>query len=263
MKHFLRYVRIWKKLTLNSFLTAFVSRFGAAVFLIAKLLRFIFFLIFLYLLFGRVPTLSGYTLNQALLFFLTFTVVDTGTQLLFREVYRFRHLVVTGDFDLVLAKPISPLFRSLVGGTDPLDLVMFIPYVVLLGYLIVRMSLLDIWTLTLYVSLLGNSFLIAMSFHILVLSLAILTTEIDHTIFIYRDLISMGRIPTDIYREPVRSVITYIIPVGFMMTVPAKALLGLLTPTVISIGLTIGVGFFLISIFLWRFSLRRYASASS
>jgi len=41
-------------------------------------------------------------------------------QLLFRDVYRFRPKVVSGDFDLILVKPINPLFRVLLGGADPL-----------------------------------------------------------------------------------------------------------------------------------------------
>ena len=129
-----KYVHLWIKLTMNSFMTALTSRFGAVLFLIGKMLRFVFFLIFLLTLFTQTRFLASYSQTQMLFFFLTFNFVDTVTQLLFREVYRFRPMVVSGDFDLVLVKPISPLFRVLVGGADPLDLLMLIPYVVALVY---------------------------------------------------------------------------------------------------------------------------------
>ena len=56
-------------------------------------------------------------------------LIDVISQFLFREVYRFRPLVVSGEFDLVLVKPVSSLFRSLAGGADVIDLITIPPYV--------------------------------------------------------------------------------------------------------------------------------------
>lgn len=257
-----KYIYLWVKLTANSFMSVLSSRFGAVLFLVGKTLRFVFFLVFLLSLFTQTKFLASYTSLQMLFFFLTFNFIDTVTQLFFREVYRFRPMVVSGDFDLVLIKPISPLFRALVGGADPLDLLMLIPYVGALVYVALQLGV-TITGLVLYLMLIINAFAIATGFHIFVLSLAILTTEIDHTVMIYRDLTSMGRVPVDIYHEPLRSIITFAIPVGVMMTFPAKALLGLLSPWFVIIGCLIGVGFLLTSLFMWRYSLSRYASASS
>ncbi len=195
-------------------------------------------------LFTKISIIANYSVTQALFFFLTFNLIDTTTQLFFREVYRFRQLVVTGDFDLVLTKPMSPLFRALAGGADPLDLIMLVPYIGLLIYVSTQLGAVTIFSLFLYIFLVINGFLIAMSFHVLVLALAIVTTEIDHTIMIYRDLTSMARVPVDIYREPLRSVITFIIPIGIMMTFPAKAFLGLLTGPMIFVSFSVGIVFF-------------------
>lgn len=257
-----KYIHLWTKLTANSFMSVLSSRFGAALFLIGKTLRFVFFLVFLLTLFTQTEFLASYTALQMLFFFLTFTFIDTVTQLFFREVYRFRPMVVSGDFDLVLIKPVSPLFRVLMGGADPLDLLMLIPYAGSLIYVAVQLGV-TVPGVVLYFLLIANAFAIAAGFHIVVLSLAILTTEIDHTVMIYRDVTSMGRVPVDIYREPLNSIITFAIPVGVMMTFPAKAMLGLLSPRFVIIGCLIGVGFLLISLSVWRYSLSRYASASS
>jgi ABC-2 type transport system permease protein len=80
---------------------------------------------------------------------------------------------------------------------------------------------------------------------------------------IYRDLTSMGRVPIDIYREPMRTILTFVIPVGVMMTVPAKAFLGLLSPWVVIISFILGVLFFFICFRIWKVALTKYASASS
>ena len=103
---------------------------------------------------------------------------------------------------------------------------------------------------------------IALSFHILVLSLGILTSE-NNAILVYRDLVGMGRVPVDIYAEPIRSLITFIFPVGIMMTFPAKALMGLLSWQPILYAVFFSIILFYSSLSAWRFALKNYSSASS
>lgn len=258
-----KYLSLWLKLTLNSFQTALTNRFSAGMFFVGKLLRFVFFLIFIISLFAKTEFLASYSVTQTIFFFLTYNILDTATQLFYREVYRFRPMVVSGDFDLVLVKPASPLFRALAGGADPLDLFMMIPYIGALIYVASMLQDLSLVTVSSYLVLLFNGFFIATGFHVLVLALAIVTTEIDHTIMIYRDLVSMGRVPIDIYHEPLRSILTFVIPVGLMMTFPAKALMGLLTPQIVIISLGISFVFFSLCLKLWRYALTQYSSASS
>lgn len=259
----LKYIKVWYLLTLSSFSTALISRFGAALFITGKLIRFSFFLIFLFLLLSKTKVLVGFDIWQVVFFFLTFNLVDSISQFLFREVYRFRQQVVTGTFDLVLVRPISPLFRSLFGGADFLDFLTLVPLVGFTLYIAERLGPFSFGNTILYFALLANSIIIAASFHILVLAIAILTTEIDHTIMIYRDLTQMGRIPVDIYNEFLRGLLTFAIPVGAMMTFPAKALMGLLSLPAVFISFLLGIAIFFLSIRFWQFSLKHYASASS
>lgn len=263
MNKIFRYIRLWWKLTENSFLTAFNSRLGAGLFILGKILRFIFFGIFLFALFSQVRFLADYTFLEAMFFYLTFNLLDTVTQLLYREVYRFRELVVRGDFDIVLSRPASPLFRALVGGADPLDLVMLIPYFGILIYIGSRLDGVTSGAIITYIILLFNGMVIATGFHILILALGIITTEIDHAVMIYRDIASMGRIPVDVYQEPIRSLITFIIPVGLMMTFPVKGLLGRLDLPVVIVAMAIGGGFLWLCLKIWDGALNKYASASS
>lgn len=256
------YFKVWLRFTLGAFQIAFVSRVGALLFTFAKILRFVFFMLIVVLVVTQTKSLAGYTLNQSLIFFLTFNVIDTLTQLMFRDVYRFREHIVSGYFDYVLIKPINPLFKILFGGADPLDLVVLIPYIGILVWLIVQINITFIAVIT-FIALLINAFLISAAFHIVVLALGILTTEIDHAIMIYRDITSMARFPVDIYTQPLRGFITFIIPVGIMMTFPPKALFGLLGPQFILLSIVIGIGFLAVSLKLWNFALKRYTSASS
>ncbi|KKW10649.1 MAG: hypothetical protein UY49_C0017G0002 [Microgenomates group bacterium GW2011_GWC1_49_7] len=263
MRTLIKYFHLWLKLTENSFLISFTGKFNASLFLLGKALRFALTMGFIIVLFMQATKLADYGLVEFMFFFLTFNLIDTVTQLFFREVYRFRPMVVSGDFDLVLVKPMNPLFRALAGGADPLDLLMLIPYVGILIVVAGRLGVATVPNVLAYLLLVANGLVIATGFHILVLALAIATTEIDHAVMIYRDLTGMGRVQVDIYREPMRTVLMFVIPVGLMMTVPAKAFLGLLSPWFIAFSVLFGGAFFFLCFKIWNVALTKYSSASS
>ncbi|MEK7188390.1 MAG: ABC-2 family transporter protein [Patescibacteria group bacterium] len=262
MKKILYYFKIWLIISKNSFLNVIHQRLALAIFLVGKILRFVFFLAFLYFIVNSAGTLAGYSSHQAIFFFLTFNLIDIVSQFLFRDVYRFRPLVASGDFDLILVKPLNALFRVLMGGADFIDLVTIPPVIYALIWLGQSLNP-SYFQVLMYIFLILNGLLIATSFHIAVLALGIITLEIDHTIMIYRDLMSLGRFPIDIYKEPLKGILTYLIPVGIMISLPTKALLGLVSPIGLFISFAVGVTVFVISLKLWDFALTKYTSASS
>lgn len=259
-----KYLKVWWLSTSNMFQTQLVvARWGLLLFLFAKILRFATFTFFIVILLTNTKVLAGYSLGQIVLFFLSFNLLDIVSQLLFREVYRFRTVIISGNFDFYLVKPLNPLFKSLLTGTDLLDLITVIPIIIAIIYFINKLHLFNTLNLAGYFLMLLVGFLIALSFHILVLSLGILTTEIDNAILVYRDLIAMGRMPVDIYMEPIRGLITFVIPVGIMMTFPAKALMGILSPGFILYGIIFSIILFCLSLWIWGKALKGYSSASS
>src|SRR3990167_1989967 len=131
MQRFLYYLKIWWMMNIKYILPVLAHNWTFVFFLIGKIIRFVFFGGFIFFLLKGTNTLAGYNLNQALFFYLTFFLIDTISQFLFREVYRFRPYIVSGSFDLILLKPMSPLFRVLMGGADAIDLITIPPLVYL------------------------------------------------------------------------------------------------------------------------------------
>lgn len=257
-----RHFRIWWLMVANSAQISLTNKAAALLFVSGKIVRFAIFFFILLLLASKTKSWAGYTTNQVIFFFLTFNLIDIIVQMLFREVYRFRQLIVSGDFDLVLLKPVHPLLRSLLGGADFLDFLTLIPLATLLAFYGAQVAPGTSGVL-LYFALILNSLLIATAFHIFVVSFGIITTSVDHAIWIYRDLTSMGRIPVDFYNFLLRTLLTFVIPVGVMMTIPAKALMGLLSPGVVIYSFVFGLVFFWLGLRFWHFSLMKYSSASS
>lgn len=256
------YLKIWLVMSKNSFMVMLSRKLLLGLFLLGKLLRFGFFASFLYFVVKGAGGLAGYNIIQIIFFFLTFNVIDVFAQFFYREVYRFRPLLVSGDFDLVLVKPMNALFRALMGGADVIDLVTIPPLLFAVVY-VGRMLDPSTAQVIYYVALVINGLLIATAFHIAVISMGIITLEVDHTIMIYRDLTNLGRFPIDIYRQPLRGVLTYLVPVGMMITLPGKALAGLVKPTTVIFSFGFGLIVIFLSLKFWNFALKRYTSASS
>ncbi len=262
MKKFTYYFKVWWMMSKNSFLTMLNHRIGVFVFMTGKILRFVFFGVFIYFLLSKIDTLAGYSFHQTLFFFLTFNLIDVISQFLYREAYRFRGLIVTGNFDLVLIKPINALFRSLMGGADILDFFTIPPLIGIICYVGIQLGP-TTGQVILYILLVLNGLVIATAFHIAVLSMGIITLEIDHTIMIYRDLTNLGKLPIDIYKQPIKGILTYLIPVGTMITLPAKVIMGLVTPISIAASFALGVLMIVLSLKFWNLALKKYTSASS
>jgi ABC-2 type transport system permease protein len=258
-----RYSIIWWKFTLGTSQIAFQSRFGAILFLLGKLLRYVFFLLFLMLLLSRTKVIVGYPLWQLMLFYATFNLLDTLPQFFFRNVYRFRQQILNGYFDNMLLKPLPSLFQPLFGGSDILDLFMLFLAAGFIMYAGIQSGHATPLHVFLYLLLICNSFVIALGLHIFVLGIGILSTAVDNTVMLYRDLTQMGRLPIEVYQEPLRGLITFIIPIGIMMTYPVKALLGLLSVQGIILAMVFGTGMLFVSLRFWQYALRHYISIST
>jgi ABC-2 type transport system permease protein len=260
----MKYFRIWVRLAIISFLVqmeSFISSFG---YLLGKLVRIGFFLFFLFSIFKHTNALAGYTLPEVALFFLTFNMIDILAQLFFRGIYGIRNLIREGDFDYFLIQPTNILFRVAFHTVDFLDVVTIVPVFFITAYVLRQIpGGVTPWRLVPYGFLILNGLVIAFAIHITVASLAVLTQELENTIWIYRDLMTLGRFPSDIYDAPMRGVLTFLVPVAVMVSFPAKAYLGKLAPIWLLHALAMSMTSLALSLYFWRFATRRYTSVSS
>ncbi|MDZ7586743.1 MAG: ABC-2 family transporter protein [Patescibacteria group bacterium] len=255
-----RYFIYWLKsneLTLESLMA---DKLSSVLFITGKLLRFGFMLGFLFAIKEKIKLVSGYNVDQLVIFFLIYNLFDLAGQFFYRGIYWFRNEIISGDLDFKLVKPISPLFQVLTSHTDFLDIPQFIIVIIIL---IIKTPHV-IWQDALVFCFLSFvSMIILTAVHIFIAAIGVITTEVDHTIWIFRNLSGMAQSPVDIYAEGVRAFLTFFIPIGLIFTFPAKALYGLLSPFAIFLAATMAVIFYYLSIKFWYYSLKTYASASS
>jgi ABC-2 type transport system permease protein len=260
----MKYARIWWRLAVMSLKTQMSNPVASIGYLLGKLFRLVFFIIFLMAIFRHTNQLAGYSLEEAAFFFLTFNAVDILAQLFFRGIYGIRSIVRDGEFDYFLIQPTHLILRVCFSTVDFLDIGTFLPVMGAICFLLKRIpGEWSAFSLFLYAALLANGMIIAFAMHLAVAALAVWTQEMDNTIWIYRDLITLGRFPPTIYDTRMQWAMTYVIPITVMVSFPTQAALNALSPhlllsAVLMSGLTAAA-----SLTFWQFATRHYTSVSS
>ena len=240
--------------------SAMATRLASFLFLAGKIIRISFWLVFLLAIKDKINLLSGYTSDQLIVFFLIYNVFDLLGQIFYRGIYWFRNEILTGNFDFTLLKPLNPLFQVLCNHTDWLDIP---PFILTIIFLVIKLPAVSGQELFTFLILGLLAMVLVTAIHILVASIGVLTTEVDHVIWIYRDLSQMARFPIDIYIEGVRLFLTFVIPIGLIFTVPAKGLLGVLSSQWMFLTFIFTLFFYFAIIKFWQYALKKYQSASS
>jgi ABC-2 type transport system permease protein len=259
-----KHARVWWRMAAMSFMLQLGSKLSSAGFLAGKLVRLFFFLAFIVAIFGHTSALAGYSLVQTALFFLTYNLVDITAQLFFRGIYSARRIVTEGDLDYFLVQPANPLFRMASYLVDFLDLTSLAPVVAMIVIAALKLPVRPrVAQVAAYAALVLNGILLAASFHIAVAAMAVWTQELDNAIWIYRDVMTLGRFPVDIYASPIRWALMVVVPVGVMTTFPTRALLGILTPAWAAYAFALSAVAMTASLAFWNHALARYTSVSS
>jgi ABC-2 type transport system permease protein len=169
-----------------------------------------------------------------------------------------------GTFDFVLTKPLNAQFISSLRNLVVwrlVDVVIGIGIIIYaLGQLHVAPTLAQIGF---FVLMLVSGIVIVYSIWLVMVSFAFWFVKIDNITELFYAFYEAGRYPVTIYRGIVRVLLTYIVPIAFITTFPASALLGRIDPTTALVGLAFAIGLFVASNRFWNFALRYYASASS
>ena len=264
--HFLKaYLRVWLKLTAQQFQSQIANaRLAAVLFIVSKLFRLGTAFLMVYLIVGRAQLIVGYTLSQAILILALFNLVSSLIQLFMRGIYLFRQKVVDGTFDFYLLNPLSELFYSLFSYTDPLDLILFLPYlgIVIWAWLATGFPL-SLPIILAVISAIAISALTILAWHIAIIAIGVRYLEVDNTIMLYRDLEKMASMPIEIYGKIGSSVLTYLFPFALMATIPARIIFGLYNPWYLLGFAFLALVQLRLALWFWHRALLSYSSASS
>lgn len=210
-------------------------------------------------------TLGGWTLPQALLVVGLFRIFEGLVDGVMRpNITRIVEHIAKGTLDFVLLKPVDSLFMA---SLRQLNLMTLPDFVVGAGLIVYGLWLQRIMPgpldLLAFALLIGCAAVIAYSLWMLLTTTAFWLVRIENVAEVLTAVYETGRYPVTAFGPWLRIALTFLVPVAFMTTFPAAALLGTLEPLYL-VAAPVMAGLLLQATRLfWRHALRSYTSASS
>ena len=168
-----------------------------------------------------------------------------------------------GGFDYTLLKPIPTQLYVSIRNWSPLVIIDMIISIVIITVAVYHVSpsitplVLLKFSATILISL-----MILYSIMLILASVAFwwLGTPM---LWILDSMLETGRYPVKIYPVVFRNILTWVIPVGLIISLPAEALLGSSDTVEIILGFVFAVVIYIIATKFFKMSVRKYSSASS
>ncbi len=169
-----------------------------------------------------------------------------------------------GTFDFVLTKPINAQFIASLRNIVVWRLADVVIGLGLIVYALAQLNVVpNLVQVALFVLMLLAATAIVYSLWLLMVSLAFWFVRLDNFTELFYGFYEAGRYPVTIYRGVVRAILTFVVPVAFVTTFPASALLGRLDQATMLVGVGLAFALFFLSSRFWNFALKHYSSASS
>jgi ABC-2 type transport system permease protein len=217
-------------------------------------------------LYGQVQTVRGWDLPSALALLGVYMILGALRGLFIgpslESLAGMDGEIWTGSFDFTLLRPINVQFLASFRYWRPLALIdLFLGLGVLLTAIGQLGQTLTLSGVTSFAVSLFIGFVILYSI-LLTFAALVFWTPFLFT-WVFDSLFQMARYPVGLYPGWLRLVLTWIVPIGVMTTVPAQALAGGPSPVTLAGSAVLALALLIGSSALFRFGLRRYASASS
>ena len=215
--------------------------------------------------FNHAESIAGWTYDEMLIVMgLFFTLNGYRQMILEPNLSRMSEHVRLGTLDYILTKPVNSQFLvslrhiGVFNWGDPL---------LGLGLVVVALARMNRVPgpaeLGLFVLLLLAAMVLLYSLSLILQTTTIWLVNVERLDAVVMGLLETGRFPVAFYRGWLRVILTAFIPVAFMTTFPAQALLGRLEPWLAVVAVVLATAFFVAASFFWRFALRHYSGASA
>lgn len=260
MKYYLKNLLALVSLQSKLFLEDRANAIGQFIIYTADLLVTI---IFVQIYFSFTSNLFGWDKNQIFLISGLYKIFSSLFATFFYEgITRIPSYVKNGELDLFLTKPINAQFYVSLRYIAMPKILSSLSGIILVVFAVSNLNVALINYVLLVIGLLSG-LVIFYSLYFTIATLAIYLqnfVSLGDIFYMMRNPLS---VPIDILAKQMSFILTYVIPLGFVITVPAKVFLDK-SPFYMSFLSIFFAGVFLyLSNWFWNFSLKHYTSASS
>lgn len=185
-------------------------------------------LLFLAIIFGRIPELAGWSLDELLLAFGLLTTGGYLSGIFLNSAHGLSWYVQVGGYDVFLIRPAPPLFQLI--GEQPFNITFIGNFLVGIGTIGVALGRLALpfqaWWLFYFPGVIIGGALIGFSINLIFACLTFRFTSVSSLLIVLGYLPEFARFPPAIYAAPVAFVLTWILPHAMVGIYPAALLLG-------------------------------------
>ncbi len=258
-----RYLRVLRLLWLVSFAAELEYRVNFVVAVITSLGGLLGSLFGLFLFYRNDYSFQGWSWEEALVVLGIFTVLQgISATFLVPNLNKIVSYVQVGTLDFVLLKPISSQFWLSTHTISPWGLPDVLFGIIMIGYAGNQLGL-SLWAYLAMLPLLALGIVSLYSLWFILGATSIWFVKIYNVTEVLRSLLEAGRFPIEGYPAAYRVFFTFIVPVAFLTTVPAQAMLNRSNPLWLLGAAILAAALFQASRWFWQFALRFYTSASS
>ena len=228
MKTIKRYARLYRVLAAQFFKTILQSKVDFLIGLVGFFLTQVMGIVFLYLVFGQIPDLKGWTLDQ-LIFIYGFAQIPRGIDHLFTDNLWMVSwwLVIDGEFDRYMLRPMNVFFQVICEKLQPDAL-----GELLIGCILVVRSLnkgilvVDaVHVAWFFVSVIAGAFIYT-AVKLFFSAIAFWVKQSGPFLQVAYEMADFAKYPTEIYGKVIRFLITWVVPFAFVAYFPASVFLG-------------------------------------
>ncbi len=258
-----RYLRTLRRFWSASFSAEMEYRANFVVATVVSVLNLVGGVFTIWLFFTGRDDLGGWSMTQALLVMGIFTLLSgVSDALLVPNLSRIVHFVQQGTLDYVLLKPIDSQYYLSTRNLSPWGLPNILFGLGVISYCVVK---LDLPPSAFGIAALAVALAMAVVYSLwfMLASITIWFVKVYNVTHVLQSFMEAGKYPMSAFPHAYRVVLTFVIPVAFMTTVPAQLILGKAGGDWFAIAAMLAVGLFIVSRLWWRFALRFYTSASS
>lgn len=261
----MRYIRLYREFFKQSLMKLMAYRVNFFLIFITNFAYFAVQLIFLQVIFSKVDSLAGWTKYEMIFYIGTFNIIDSlwvfGP---YFNLVSVPGLIRSGMLDYYVTKPVNSQFIISLRNVEIGSLISVLAGVAIIRYALVAGNMtLTFGRLILYVIAIFHALLVEYAVYFIMTCLSFWTVKTDFVEKVHGIICYFSTRPVDIYKEFIRIILCYILPYGFVMTIASKSAVKSIDVRGYVAFVLLSWCFFGASILFWRFSLRRYSSASS
>jgi ABC-2 type transport system permease protein len=185
-------------------------------------------IVFLYLIFEHIPNLNGWSFEQ-LLFIYGFAQLPRGIDHLFTDYIWMlaMRMVIRGEFDKYLLRPINPLFQLIAERFQPDAIGEILVGMILVVTSCVKMEIkIGFFNSIVFVVSIVAGAIIYTAIKLFFASIAFWTKDSIGLLQLVYETADFAKYPVSIYDKKVRFILSYIFPFAFVAFYPASYFIG-------------------------------------